>query len=102
MLRIYFLQQWFPVGPAAEDAVYDSEAMRRFTRVELSEEWCRTSRRSCVPPLAGGTPADGGDVRAVNTLLTEKRLVAAGRDDRDPRSSRPELDQERDEDRDPR
>lgn len=39
MLRIYFLQQWFDLSdPAAEDALYDSEAMRRFVGVELSEE----------------------------------------------------------------
>jgi IS5 family transposase len=39
MLRIYFLQQWFNLSdPQAEDAIYDSEAMRRFARVELGEE----------------------------------------------------------------
>jgi transposase, IS5 family len=39
MLRIYFLQQWFNLSdPQAEDAVYDSEAMRRFARVELGED----------------------------------------------------------------
>ena len=36
MLRIYCLQQWFNLSdPQAEDAIYDSEAMRRFARVEL-------------------------------------------------------------------
>ena len=39
MLGIYFLQQWFKLSdPQAEDAIYDSEAMRRFARVELGEE----------------------------------------------------------------
>ena len=39
MLRIYFLQQWFALSdPAAEDALYDSESMRRFVGVELSED----------------------------------------------------------------
>lgn len=39
MLRIYFLQHWFDLSdPAAEDAIYDSESMRRFARVELSED----------------------------------------------------------------
>jgi transposase, IS5 family len=39
MLRIYFLQQWFDLSdPAAEDAIYDSESMRRFARVELGED----------------------------------------------------------------
>src|SRR6266852_2348900 len=39
MLRIYFLQQWFNLSdPQAEDAIYDSEPMRRFARVELGDE----------------------------------------------------------------
>jgi transposase, IS5 family len=39
MLRIYFLQQWFNLSdPQAEDAIYDSESMRRSVRVELSDE----------------------------------------------------------------
>jgi IS5 family transposase len=36
MLRIHFLQQWFNLSdPAAEDAIYDSESMRRFVGIEL-------------------------------------------------------------------
>ncbi len=39
MLRIYFLQQWFNLSdPAAEDAIYDSESMRRFAKVELGQD----------------------------------------------------------------
>jgi transposase, IS5 family len=39
MLRIYFLQQWFDLSdPAAEDALYDSEAMRRFVGLELADD----------------------------------------------------------------
>src|SRR5437899_8140921 len=39
MLRIYFLQQWFNLSdPAAEEALYDSEAMRRFAHIELGED----------------------------------------------------------------
>jgi len=39
MLRIYFLQQWFNLSdPQAEDAIYDSESMRRFAKVELSDD----------------------------------------------------------------
>jgi transposase, IS5 family len=39
MLRIYFLQQWFNLSdPAAEDAIYDSESMRRFAGVDLGED----------------------------------------------------------------
>lgn len=39
MLRIYFLQQWFDLSdPAAEEALYDIESMRRFVGLELSED----------------------------------------------------------------
>jgi IS5 family transposase len=39
MLRIYCLQQWFNLSdPQAEDAIYDSESMRRFARVELGHD----------------------------------------------------------------
>src|SRR5690554_6400425 len=39
MLRIYFLQQRFDLSdPAAEDAIYDSESMRRFVGIELGED----------------------------------------------------------------
>ena len=39
MLRIYFLQHWFDLSdPGAEDAIYDSESMRRFVGIELGED----------------------------------------------------------------
>ena len=39
MLRIYFVQQWFDLSdPGAEDSIYDSESIRRFVGVELSED----------------------------------------------------------------
>ena len=39
MLRIYFMQQWFNLSdPAMEDALYDSESMRRFAGIELGED----------------------------------------------------------------
>ena len=39
MLRIYFLQLWFNLSdPAVEEALYDSEAMRRFAGVDLGQE----------------------------------------------------------------
>jgi IS5 family transposase len=39
MLRIYFLQQWYNLSdPGAEEALYDSEAMRRFAGIELGED----------------------------------------------------------------
>jgi IS5 family transposase len=37
MLRIYFLQIWFNLSdPGAEEALYDSESMRRFAKIELA------------------------------------------------------------------
>jgi IS5 family transposase len=39
MLRIYFLQQWFNLSdPAAEEALYDSVAMREFVGIDLGRE----------------------------------------------------------------
>lgn len=39
MLRLYFVQQWFNLSdPAAEDALYDSESIRRFVGVELGDD----------------------------------------------------------------
>jgi transposase, IS5 family len=39
MLRIYFMQQWFNLSdPAMEDALYDSESMRRFAGIDLTVE----------------------------------------------------------------
>jgi IS5 family transposase len=39
MLRIYFLQAWFNLSdPAVEEALYDSETMRRFVGIDLGLE----------------------------------------------------------------
>jgi IS5 family transposase len=39
MVRIYFMQNWFNLSdPGAEDALYDSESMRRFAGIELAED----------------------------------------------------------------
>jgi IS5 family transposase len=39
MLRMYFLQQWFNLSdPAMEEALYDSQAMRRFVGIDLGRE----------------------------------------------------------------
>ena len=39
MLRIYFLQHWFNLSdPGAEEALYDSAAMRRFVGIDLGRE----------------------------------------------------------------
>ena len=60
MLRIYFLQQWFNLSdPQAEDAIYDSESMRRFARVELGEEVVPDETYdSALSPPAGAARAD--------------------------------------------
>lgn len=39
MLRIHFLQHWFNLSdPSAEEALYDSRAMRRFAGIDLGNE----------------------------------------------------------------
>lgn len=39
MLRIYFLQQWYGLSdPGMEDALYDSESMRRFAGIDLESD----------------------------------------------------------------
>jgi IS5 family transposase len=39
MLRIHFLQHWFELSdPAAEEALYDSRAMRQFVGIDLGQE----------------------------------------------------------------
>ncbi len=39
MLRVYFLQNWYALSdPMAEEALYDSEAMRRFAGIELGDD----------------------------------------------------------------
>lgn len=39
MVRAYFLQQWFNLSdPALEDALYDSDSMRRFCGLDLGDE----------------------------------------------------------------
>jgi hypothetical protein len=62
MLRSYFLQQWFSLSdPQGEDAIYDSESMRRFARVELGDD--------VVP--------DETTILRFRHLLEEHRLTAA-------------------------
>jgi len=39
MLQIYFLQHWLELSdPAAEEAMYDSRAMRRLVGIDLGNE----------------------------------------------------------------
>lgn len=77
MLRIYFLQQWFNLSdPQAEDAIYDSESMRRFTRVELSEDVVPDETTILrFRHLLEQHELTGKIFDAVRDLLTEKRLL---------------------------
>jgi IS5 family transposase len=62
MLRIYFMQNWFNLSdPAAEDALYDSESMRRFAGIELVED--------AIP--------DESTILRFRHLLEEHKLTAA-------------------------
>ena len=51
MLRTYFVQQWFNLSdPGAEEAMYESAALRRFVGVDLGMAPApdeRMRRRSC-------------------------------------------------------
>jgi len=39
MLRVYFLQQWYGLADEAlEDALYDSQALRGFARIDLADD----------------------------------------------------------------
>jgi IS5 family transposase len=77
MLRIYFLQQWFNLSdPQAEDMVYDSEAMRRFARIELGQD--DVPDESTIlrfRHLLETHQLTAAMFETINGLLTEKRLL---------------------------
>lgn len=77
MLRIYFLQQWFNLAdPQAEDALYDSEAMRRFARVELGEDVVPDESTILrFRHLLEEHRLTAAMFEAINALLVEKRLL---------------------------
>jgi IS5 family transposase len=77
MLRIYFLQQWFDLSdPAAEDAIYDSESMRRFARVELGDDAVPDETTICrFRHLLEEHKLQAAIFEAVNGLLAQKRLL---------------------------
>ena len=46
MLKIYFMQQWYKLSdPAMEDALYDSESLRRFADIDIAETLYRMRAR---------------------------------------------------------
>lgn len=88
MLRVYFLQHWFNLSsPAAEEALYDSESMRRFARIELGEEAIPDETTILkFRHLFGGPPPDRGDVRRGKRVAGGARATSEvghhrGRDD---------------------
>lgn len=80
MLRIHFVQHWFDLSdPAAEDAIYDSESVRRFVKIELCEdtvpdETTILNFRHRLEEHGLGEAVFG----EVASLLDEKRLVLKG------------------------
>ena len=77
MLRIYFMQQWFNLSdPQAEDALYDSESMRRFAGVELSEDTIPDETTILrFRHLLEEHRLTEAIFAAVRTLLEDKRLL---------------------------
>jgi IS5 family transposase len=77
MLRIYFMQQWFNLSdPQAEDAIYDSESMRRFARVELDDD--KVPDESTILRFRHLLEKHGlteGIFEVVKDLLAEHRLL---------------------------
>lgn len=77
MLRIYFLQLWFDLSdPQAEDAIYDSESMRRFVGVDLEDDVVpdETTILRFRHLLEKHGLAEAM-FHEINTLLAEKRLL---------------------------
>jgi len=77
MLRIYFLQLWFDLSdPQAEDAIYDSESMRRFVGVDLEDDVVPDETtilrfRHLLEKHGLGESM----FHEINTVLSEKRLL---------------------------
>ena len=86
MLRVYFLQQWYGLADEAlEDALYDSQALRGFARIELAAEGVpdattllKFRRRLETHDLCKGLfTAINADLTARGLLLREGTLVDA-------------------------
>jgi transposase, IS5 family len=77
MLRIYFMQQWFNLSdPQAEDAIYDSESMRRFARVELAQDVVPDESTILrFRHLLEEHQLTAAIFATINALLAEKRLT---------------------------
>jgi IS5 family transposase len=77
MLRIYFLQQWFNLSdPQAEDMLYDSEAMRRFARIDPLQDTVPDETTICkFRHLLERHALTAQMFDAVKTLLAERKLL---------------------------
>lgn len=77
MLRIYFVQQWFNLSdPAAEDALYDSESIRRFVGVELGDDVVPDESSILrFRHLLEAHQLTAGLFAEIRALLIEKRLL---------------------------
>src|ERR1019366_1060754 len=76
MRRVYFLQQWFNLSdPQAEDAIYDSESMRRFARVELGDDV--VPDETTISPPAGAAWTDPSDLQFDHRPAGRTAAVAA-------------------------
>jgi transposase, IS5 family len=80
MLRIYCLQQWYGLSdPGAEEALYDSESMRRFVGLELGEDAIPDETTILnFRHLLEQHNLTGAVFEAVKAYLTEQGLLLAG------------------------
>jgi len=101
---IYFMQQWFNLSdPAMEDALYDSESMRRFAGIDLAADLVAGRDRDdpALSPPAGETPLAEQLVRrgarrscrkeaaAQIRTIVDATIIAARRRPRSRRRTRP-------------
>jgi transposase, IS5 family len=79
LLRIYFLQQWFNLSdPGVEEALYDSQAMRRFVGIDLGREPVPDETTMCrFRHLLEGHDLGRRLFEAVQRHLAEKGLKVA-------------------------
>ena len=77
MLRIYFLQQWYNLSdPAIEEALYDSETMRRFVGIEHGQDTIPDESTVCLfRHLLEEHRLPDRIFAAIKALLTERGLM---------------------------
>ena len=81
MLRVYFLQQWYGLADEAlEDALYDSQALQRFARIDLSAEGVPDATTLLeLPPSAGNARPVQGPLHRHQRRPRRARSAAARR-----------------------